>query len=112
MARRSPDKDSSASDRLPKASLNRESLREAGALFVYMKPYLRRFYLGMAALFTGSLLALCFAFLAGGLIDAATHPTQRAHHLLSHLGLNQILTLILSLVALQAVCAIVNSLSF
>jgi ABC transporter fused permease/ATP-binding protein len=112
MARRSPRQDSSATDRLPKASLNRESLREAWALFVYMKPYLRRFYAGMTALFTGSLLALCFPFLAGGLIDAATHPTQRAHNLLSHLDLNQILVLILSLVACQSICAVINSVSF
>jgi hypothetical protein len=50
---------------LPKAKLDRESLRQALELFRYLRPYRGRFGAALAALFAGSLLSLAFPYLAG-----------------------------------------------
>src|SRR4051812_42495219 len=112
MARRNQFRKDQALDRLPAAPLTRESLRDTAALFAFLLPYRTRFFLGLVALFTGTGVALCFPFLAGSLIDVATNPHQRAPGFVGTLGLNQILFLMLGLIALQAGCVIVNSLSF
>ncbi len=56
---------------LPKAKLDRESVREALELFSYLRPYRVRFAFALVVLFLTSLLSLCFPYLAGSLIDAA-----------------------------------------
>ncbi|KAB2671461.1 MAG: ATP-binding cassette domain-containing protein [Verrucomicrobia bacterium] len=56
---------------LPKARVDRESLREALGLFRYLRPRFGRFVAAMAALFVGSLLSLSFPFLAGRMVDEA-----------------------------------------
>ena len=50
---------------LPKAKLDRESLRQALELFRYLRPYQGRFSTALASLFIGSLLSLAFPYLAG-----------------------------------------------
>ena len=74
MARRNPSEEDLALDRLPKASLNRETLRETLALALYLRPYRARFFSGLATLFVSAALGLAFPLLAGSLIDAALHP--------------------------------------
>ena len=61
---------------LPKAKLDRESLRQALELFRYLRPYRRRFGAALAALFIGSLLTLAFPYLAGSIVDAAVRHTK------------------------------------
>ena len=63
---------------LPKAKLDRESLKQALELFRYLRPYLGRFSATMASLFTGSLLSLAFPYLAGSIVDAAAHEFIQA----------------------------------
>ena len=58
---------------LPKAKLNRESLRQATGLFGYLRPYRGRFGAALASLFVGTLLSLAFPYFAGSIIDAALH---------------------------------------
>ena len=61
---------------LPKAKLNRESLRQALELFRYLRPYRGRFGAALASLFAGSLLSLAFPYLAGSIIDGALVPAR------------------------------------
>ena len=56
---------------LPKARVDRESLREALRLFGYLRPYRRRFVAATVSLFVSTLLSLSFPYLAGTIIDAA-----------------------------------------
>ena len=55
---------------LPKAKLDRESLRQALEFFQYLRPYRIRFSLALVSMFTSSLLSLAFPYLAGAIIDA------------------------------------------
>jgi hypothetical protein len=64
---------------LPKAKLDRESLRQALQLFGYLRPYRARFAAALVALFISSLLSLAFPYTAGSLrmpllIRVATWP--------------------------------------
>jgi ATP-binding cassette subfamily B protein len=59
---------------LPKAKIDRESLRQVLELFRYLRPYRVRFGLALLALFSSNLLSLAFPFLAGSIIDAAARP--------------------------------------
>ena len=94
---------------LPKAKLDRESLRQALELFRYLRPYRGRFGAALASLFTGSLLSLAFPYLAGGIIDAATlqHPGGG-----SMAGANRTALLLMGILTLQAGLSYFHSLSF
>src|SRR5260221_14049036 len=61
---------------LPKARLDRESLRQALELFQYLRPYRVRFGAALASMFSCSLLSLAFPYLAGSIIDAALKVAQ------------------------------------
>src|ERR1035437_7645024 len=61
---------------LPKAKLDRETLKQALELFRYLRPYRGRFSAALAALFASSLLSLSFPYLAGSIIDAALLHTK------------------------------------
>ena len=63
---------------LPRPKLTRENLREAATLLSYLRPYRGLLVAATAALAVSSLLSLCFPFLAGSLMDAAT-PGSPAH---------------------------------
>jgi ABC-type multidrug transport system fused ATPase/permease subunit len=56
---------------LPKAKINRQSLKNLGKLLSYIKPYKFKFIGGMLFLFLSSLTGLAFPKLLGGLVDAA-----------------------------------------
>src|SRR6478735_1352860 len=84
---------------LPKAKLDRESLRQALELFRYLRPYQGRFSAAMASLFTGSLLSLSFPYLAGSIVDAAVLHTKRGG---SMTGVDRTALLLMGILALQA----------
>src|SRR4030095_14463912 len=94
---------------LPKAKLDRESLRQALELFRYLRPYRGRFGVAMASLFAGSLLSLAFPYLAGRIVDAAVLHTERGGSLA---GVNQTALLLLGILTLQAGLAYFHFLSF
>ena len=87
---------------LPKAKLTRENLREAAKLFSYLRPYRGLLFAACCALLLSSLLSLCFPFLAGSLMDAATPGAlARGPSWLPH-QINSVALLMLSVLAVQA----------
>ncbi len=94
---------------LPKAKLDRESLRQALGLFRYLRPYRRRFGTALAALFAGSLLTLAFPYLAGSIVDAGVRHTQGAD---SMVGVDRTALLLMGVLALQAGLSYFHFLSF
>ncbi len=56
---------------LPKAKINRQSLKQVARLLAYLKPYRGRFILALICLFLSSLVGLAFPQFLGGLIDVA-----------------------------------------
>ena len=94
---------------LPKAKLDRESLRQALELFRYLRPYRVRFSAALASMFTSSLLSLAFPYLAGSIIDAALHPMQANA---SIAGADRTALLLMGILALQAGLSFFHSLSF
>ena len=94
---------------LPKAKLDRESLRQALELFRYLRPYRRRFGAALAALFTGSLLTLAFPYLAGSIVDAAVRHTKGGG---SMAGVDRTALLLMGILALQAGLSYFHFLSF
>src|SRR4030095_11995718 len=85
---------------LPKAKLDRESLRQALELFRYLRPYRIRFSAAMASLFTGSLLSLAFPYLAGSIVDAAVLHTKGGG---SMAGVDRTAPLLMGVLAWRAV---------
>jgi ATP-binding cassette subfamily B protein len=94
---------------LPKAKLDRESLRQALELFRYLRPYRGRFSAALASLFTSSLLSLAFPYLAGSIIDAAMLHTKGS---VSMAGADRTALLLMGILALQAGLSYFHSLSF
>jgi ABC transporter fused permease/ATP-binding protein len=94
---------------LPKAKLDRESLRQALELFRYLRPYRRRFSAALVSLFTGSLLSLAFPYLAGSIVDAAVAHTKGGG---SMVGVDRTALLLMGILALQAGLSYFHFLSF
>ena len=96
---------------LPKAKLTKENLREAAVLLGYLRPYRRRLLAALCALVISALLGLCFPFLAGSLMDAATPgakfkgPSWMPHEI------NSVALLLLSALAMQSVCTFFHATS-
>jgi ABC transporter fused permease/ATP-binding protein len=94
---------------LPKAPLDRETLRQALQLFRYLKPYRARFIAALSALFVSSLLSLAFPYLAGSIVDAALVQTRVGGVVA---GVNRTALLLLGILAVQAGFTFFHSLSF
>src|SRR5262245_14568255 len=94
---------------LPKAKLNRESLRQALELFRYLRPYRVRFGAALASLLTGSLLSLAFPYLAGSIVDAAVLQTKGGG---SMGGVDRTALLLVGVLGIQAGLAYFHFLSF
>ncbi len=94
---------------LPKARLDRESLRQALELFEYLRPYKLRFGAALVSMFTGSLLSLAFPYLAGTVIDAAMHPGRVGGGMA---GSDRTALLLMGILAVQAGLSYFHSLSF
>ena len=94
---------------LPKARLDRESLRQAMELFGYLRPYRARFSAAMVGLFASSLLSLCFPYLAGSIIDSALVHTQMGGAMT---GVDRTALLLMGVLVVQAGLAFFHSLAF
>ena len=112
MSRRNPSEEELALDRLPKAPLNRESLRQTLELAKYVRPYRVRFFAGLSTLLVSASLGLAFPLLAGSLIDAALHPGHAHLPGLGILTVNSVATLLAISVTLQAACSFNSALCF
>lgn len=58
-------------DTEPRARLTREKLKEAAAIFKYIRPYRLAFILGLVLLFLSSLVFMLFPYLSGLMVDIA-----------------------------------------
>jgi ATP-binding cassette subfamily B protein len=94
---------------LPKAKLDRESLRQALELFRYLHPYRARFGAALASLFAGSLLSLAFPYLAGKIIDAAMLRPEGGGNMA---GADRTALLLIGILAVQAGLSYFHFLSF
>ncbi|MBI1841513.1 MAG: ATP-binding cassette domain-containing protein [Verrucomicrobia bacterium] len=94
---------------LPKAKLDRESLRQAMELFRYLRPYRARFLAALAALFLASLLSLAFPYLAGSIVDAASTQLQGGG---AAGGVDRAALLLIAVLAIQSGLAFFHVLSF
>jgi ATP-binding cassette subfamily B protein len=112
MAKNDPAGAEIALERLPKAPLNRESLRETLVLARYVRPYRARFLAGMATLFFSASCGLVFPLLAGALIDAALRPGGAVLPVLGALSLGQVALLLTGTVSLQALASFNSALAF
>src|SRR5690349_12485219 len=65
------DNDWWAGDKIPKAKITRESLKETLHLFSYLKPYRCYFIAALTFLFLSNLSTMIFPFVTGKLIDSA-----------------------------------------
>jgi len=95
---------------LPKARLDRESLRQAFELFRFLHPYRVRFGAALVSMFAGSLLSLAFPYLAGSIIDAAMKGTQGGAAGMA--GSNRTALLLMGILAIQSGLSYFHSLSF
>ncbi|MEY2408303.1 MAG: hypothetical protein QOF48_973 [Verrucomicrobiota bacterium] len=98
-----------AGHELPKAKVDRESVRQALELFRYLRPYRGRFSAAMVSLFAGSLLSLAFPYLAGSIVDAAVRHTQGGGGMR---GVDRTALLLIGILAVQAGLAYFHWLSF
>ena len=94
---------------LPKAKLDRESIRQALELFSYLRPYWARFSAALVSLFAGSLLSLAFPYLAGSIVDAAVLQTKGGGNMS---GVNGTALLLMGILIVQAGLAYFHYLSF
>ncbi|MEQ1843937.1 MAG: ABC transporter transmembrane domain-containing protein, partial [Verrucomicrobiales bacterium] len=94
---------------LPKARLDRESLRQATELFRYLLPYRARFSTAVIALFVSSLLSLAFPYLAGSIVDSAV---QHTHSNSAMTGVDRTALLLLGILLVQAGFSFFHTLSF
>jgi ABC transporter fused permease/ATP-binding protein len=62
---------SAEAEELPKASVNKESIREAWMLFAYLRPYKWKFIAGLVFIVLSSLSTMAFPYLLKKLIDSA-----------------------------------------
>src|SRR5437867_3006287 len=97
---------------VPKAKLNRETLREAARLFLYLRPYRRLFITALAALLISSLLGLAFPWLAGGLVDSAMALRGFGKPGAPPTNMNTVALLLMAALALQAAFSFFQSISF
>jgi ABC-type multidrug transport system fused ATPase/permease subunit len=101
----------------PKVPVNRETLRQAARLFAYLLPYRGKFIAAMVALLLSTTLGLGFPYLIGSLIDVALRNGHLlaaggglgmmplgglAGHSFPKLTLNQIFSLLICQLTLQA----------
>jgi len=96
-------------EELPAVKFTRQTLREAAQLAAYLLPYRYKFAAALAALFSTSLLALGFPYVAGKLIDvalAANNSEMRTGWLAN---LNIVAGALFALLALQAALAFLRS---
>src|ERR1700712_1786781 len=112
MAQHDSNQEEIALDRLPKAKVNRESLRETLMFARYVRPYRTRFIGGLVTLFFSASCGLAFPLLAGTMIDAALKPGGALLPFIGSLSLGQVALLLVATVSCQALASFNSALSF
>ena len=97
---------------LPAVALSGTSLREAGQLVRYLRPYAFKFAAALVALFLSSLCGLAFPYLVGRLVNSAITARDMATPLPWHDNVNGIALALVALLGMQAALSFVQSLWF
>src|SRR5690606_17689362 len=71
MARNRFNSGTAPAEDLPKAKINKQTLKKAAGLLAYLKPYRWKFFIGFSFLIISSLTAFAFPALLGVMLDAA-----------------------------------------
>ncbi len=90
-----------------KVPVNKETLRQAARVFLYLLPYKRKFFTSLAFLLVSSTLSLAFPFLIGKLLDG-TQPGTGA----GGIAINNIALTLMAVLAAQALFSFFSSLWF
>ncbi len=67
------EKDAAGKDAAAKVPVNKETMRQAARVFLYLLPYKRKFFTSLAFLLVSSTLSLAFPYLIGKMLDG-TQP--------------------------------------
>ena len=95
MARGRLNSGSPAEQELPKAKINKQSLRNVGRLLAYVRPYRGKFIAGLSFLFLSSIVGLAFPALIGALINAAQGKQNHAYLPSTLNGVGKLILLVL-----------------
>jgi len=76
MARARLNSGNAQAEELPKAKINKESLKQVMRLLLYLKPYRTKFFLGLACLILSSASSFLFPLLMGRLIGTGAQASQ------------------------------------
>ncbi len=95
MARARLNSSNSQEEELPKAKLNKASLKNVKILLKYIQPYKTKFFIGIFFLILSSLASLAFPKAMGSLIDAATKENIAGN-------INQIALILMAVLLVQA----------
>lgn len=76
MARARLNSGNAQAEELPKAKINKESLKQVNKLLLYLKPYRTKFFLGLACLILSSASSFLFPLLMGRLIGSGAQASQ------------------------------------
>ena len=101
------EKDVPAKEVEVKVPVNKETLRQAARVFLYLLPYKRKFFTSLAFLLISSTLSLAFPFLIGKLLDG-TQPGTGA----GNIAINGIALTLMAVLAAQALFSFFSSLWF
>jgi ABC transporter fused permease/ATP-binding protein len=112
MARHSRRSRDSENEDLPLVPLSGASLREAGQLLSYLRPYALKFAAALLALLLSSLCGLAFPYLVGRLVNSAIKGADAGSALPWHQNVNAIALALVGLLGAQAALSFVQSLWF
>jgi ATP-binding cassette subfamily B protein len=112
MARHSRRAHDSEEEDLPVVPLSATSLREAGQLMGYLRPYVLKFAAALLALLLSSLCNLVFPYLVGRLVNSAIQGAEDASPLAWHQNVNGVALALVVLLAVKAAVSYVQSMWF
>ncbi len=101
------EKDTSAKDSAAKVPVNKETMRQAARVFLYLLPYKRKFFTSLAFLLISSTLSLAFPYLIGKMLDG-TQPGAVP----GGIGINSVALTLMGVLGLQAMFSFFSSLWF
>jgi ATP-binding cassette subfamily B protein len=112
MARRAHIRPIESNEALPPVALSGSSLREAGRLALYLRPYGLKFAAALVALLLSSACGLAFPYLVGQLVNSAITRHEAGVPLPWHQNVNGIALALVVLLGVQAALSFLQSLWF
>ncbi len=100
------------SEDVPRTKITRESLREAGRLLAYVRPYWLKFVGAAVALTLSSLLGLAFPYVVGKLVNAGLPGGPADGSLFGRLNVNTIALVMMGVLAFQAAFSYIQAVLF